>query len=246
MSAQRDGAAAVNSPAAGNAAVRWLRMDMVSHDDVLHWRAVLDDDELRRADSFAFAADCASYTAAHALARTTLGALLGVEPGHVRFERAGAFEKPRVAGTDARIGFSLSHCRSLVACAVTNGDVGVDVERIDRSGSTSTIAGRFSADEEDRLRAAPAGGPREELFFRLWTLKESVVKATGEGLRRSLSSFSIDFDPLRVEFRDGSHDGTRWHLTELRPTPNHALAVAVRAAGDGTCGARGDGNGSGR
>jgi 4'-phosphopantetheinyl transferase len=68
-------------------------------------------------------------------------------------------------------------------------------------------------------------------FFRLWTLKEAFIKATGEGLSRPLDSFSFALDPVSITFDPAdADDPTRWQFVEQRPTPRHLLALAVRDA----------------
>ena len=88
----------------------------------------------------------------------------------------GEHGKPMIEGLE----FSLAHSGNLVICAVSDEPVGCDVEKIrvapkgvaERCFSESEQAylSRFSAEEYDRE------------FFRLWTMKESYVKMTGEGL----------------------------------------------------------------
>ena len=64
------------------------------------------------------------------------------------------------------------------------------------------------------------------LFTKLWTLKETFVKATGEGLRRSLDDFSFMLDPIAIRFRGawqtGGHD---WQFTQLCLGPNRSLPL---------------------
>lgn len=87
------------------------------------------------------------------------------------------FGKPLVAG-NSRIHFSISHCAGAAVVVVSDKPVGVDIERVRRR---DPFAGRrmFHPSEFDRVERAP--DPDRE-FFRLWTLKESYVKAIGTGL----------------------------------------------------------------
>ncbi len=81
--------------------------------------------------------------------------------------------------------FNLSHSGEYIALAVSDGTVGVDVEKIDPAHFS--IAKRvFTADELAWLRENES-----ERFFQLWTLKESVIKAVGLGLSLPLQSFSV-------------------------------------------------------
>ncbi|MBR5992350.1 MAG: 4'-phosphopantetheinyl transferase superfamily protein [Lachnospiraceae bacterium] len=91
--------------------------------------------------------------------------------------------------TDARelmIDFSLSHSGDKVMCAISDCEVGCDVEMIK---DNTKVANRFFTGHEAELARDNA-----EVFTRIWTLKESFIKATGEGLKRPLNSFEICFE----------------------------------------------------
>lgn len=78
--------------------------------------------------------------------------------------------------------FSLSHSGDYVVCAVSHAPVGVDVEL---PRCTMEIAGRFF--HEDEL----PGTEDKDFLLRLWTAKESFVKALGGGLTIPLNSFLV-------------------------------------------------------
>lgn len=75
--------------------------------------------------------------------------------------------------------FSVAHSGDLVLLAVAGGSVGVDVEH-HRPVNWSKVAERFfTPTEQSWLQRSP--DPLQS-FFDLWTLKESVVKESGEGI----------------------------------------------------------------
>ncbi len=195
------------------------------------WRRCLDSDERARADRFYFERDRIIYTAAHWLLRGALTEAGGLPAEAWRFV-AEPFGKPRIdpaLGRDG-LGFNLSHTKGLVACAVTRGaEIGIDVELIEARRSGLDVADHFfSAAEVELLRATP---PARQLrtFFRLWTLKETLIKTTGEGLQRALRSFSFTLDPVTVAFApDDPDEAARWRFWELEPTAHHAMALAIR------------------
>jgi 4'-phosphopantetheinyl transferase len=195
------------------------------------WNATLDDGERARAARFVGAQDRIDFIAAHALARALLAAFGGRKAAEWRFAE-GLHGKPRI---DAALGcddlrFNISHTRGLVACAVTRGhEIGVDVEAWDRLRSGRDIAARFfTPDEVALIRAAPLA---EEAitFFRLWTLKEAVMKATGLGFRLALDAFAVTAEPPSVRFyRDISDDPALWHFAQRLIAPNFVIAAALR------------------
>lgn len=110
----------------------------------------------------------------------------GVEPASFNLAY-GPQGKPFFADHPAR--FSLSHCRGLVCCALSGEEIGVDAERI--LPYDPRLARRICTPEEmEYLSSAP---DRDEALTVLWTLKESLMKLTGEGMRYGFQNASFAF-----------------------------------------------------
>ncbi len=133
--------------------------------------------------------------------------------------------------------FNLSNTRGLVACAVAlEGEIGVDVEAVDRGGDLLEIAERFmAAPEAAAIRALPPDAQAFR-FFTYWTLKEAYIKARGMGLSIPLDKFWFLLDgeapassPARLVLApDMDDDASGWSFAQLQPTDRHLLAVARR------------------
>lgn len=82
--------------------------------------------------------------------------------------------KPLLEG-HPEIHFSLSHCREAVACAVGDEPVGIDIETVDHY--SEEVATRVMSEEE--MRQIKASPDCAQEFTRLWTMKESLFKLTG-------------------------------------------------------------------
>lgn len=88
------------------------------------------------------------------------------------------------------IHFNITHSGEWVAVALSSGCVGVDVERMRKI--PEGLAKRFFSEAENQwLDSAKNEAEQKDIFFTLWTLKESFLKAIGTGLTKSLSSFTI-------------------------------------------------------
>lgn len=92
--------------------------------------------------------------------------------------------------------FSLSHSGDLVALAVSEQEIGLDVQKVTGT-DWRKLAGRFFAQEEQReleklCEISEELGRKE--FFRLWCQKESYGKMTGEGLLPYLQKKVTAFD----------------------------------------------------
>lgn len=100
------------------------------------------------------------------------------------------------------IHYSLSHSGEYVSCALGDSPVGVDIQEV--TGYREGIARRFFTDEDNHRLDLCSSDGKKELFFRMWSIKESYVKLTGKGLSGGLSGFEIDWDGGRVLGQGGS------------------------------------------
>ncbi len=82
------------------------------------------------------------------------------------------------------IHFNLSHCNKGILCVIDNENaVGCDIEVIDRRISGGLLKLCCNQQEIDHIQNAADPGME---FIRLWTIKESVLKFTGEGIHDNL------------------------------------------------------------
>ena len=112
--------------------------------------------------------------------------------------------KPYLKSGDAY--FNISHAGDYVALAVANCEVGVDIEKV--SAYSDAVAARcFTPPEREWLR----GEGCDEAFYRLWTAKESVMKASGFGFSLPPEAFSV----LPLDSSAHSIAGKPWFLDWL-------------------------------
>ena len=89
--------------------------------------------------------------------------------------------------------FNLSHSAGRVLCILSEAECGCDAEKIHLKNADSLLRCLSSA-EADWIREV-SGQERILRFTRLWTLKESYVKAVGKGLQIPLNSFEVRMKP---------------------------------------------------
>jgi 4'-phosphopantetheinyl transferase len=175
--------------------------------------ALLAPNEVARAERYATPKLAADFVMVRSTLRGLLGAELGLAATDVRIEygRAG---KPAV-GDDGRLRISIAHTRGLgVVALVRDRDVGIDVEYPEPIDVRDELPG-LSAAEARGVRAA---ADPVAAFYRCWTLKEALAKASGAGIARSIP----ELVPEREEQRIGRYVA---RSLELRTAHHAALAV---------------------
>jgi phosphopantetheinyl transferase len=130
-------------------------------------------------------------------------------------------------GNQALPFISLAHTPGWVACAASAvGPLGIDIER-HRPGRDHAGIARAAFGPLEQARA----GADASAFYRIWTLREAIAKATGEGLKLAADRC----DRVHGGPDDGSWrvdlDGRCWHLSHQRVEGDLNLATAVILAG---------------
>lgn len=140
--------------------------------------ALLDDVERARADTFLRPADRERFVVGVAVLNRAVAFETGRPAAAIAVERrcetcGDAHGRPRLPGTGIEV--SVAHSGAKVLVAVTRaGPVGIDIEHTAIARTTPPAARFLAASEPQR---APSD------VYRYWCRKESVAKATGEGLR---------------------------------------------------------------
>lgn len=128
-------------------------------------------------------------------------------------------------GADPRI--SIAHTLDLTLVAVALGvDVGVDVERLDRSVTDWALWEQtLTAGEASRLPTDRVA--RNAMLLRSWVLREALLKAAGLGLAVEPGAIELAPDGELVALPPVLGAVAEWALVDL-PVPGCAAAVAFR------------------
>jgi 4'-phosphopantetheinyl transferase len=193
---------------------------------LVFWSRVSDVDERllsateqARARSFRYAADRARFRASRVLARLVVAELTGTPPEQVLIEQAcascgGPHGRPSTGPGGPYVSWSRAGERT-VAAATYDGPVGVDVEQVAAVGRAE--AGELAPAERDR---GPWTAQRRAV---VWARKESLLKATGDGLTVPLEDLVVSAPerPPRVESGPGAR------LADLDLGDGYAGCLAV-------------------
>ena len=154
----------------------------------------------------------------------------GLQERSVEYE-IGEWGKPALK-YHPEICFSLSHSGDYAVCTIGDKPVGNDIERV-KTGRLK-VADRFFAEEErDWIYEAEREEEQVQRMFRLWTMKESFVKAIGRGMSLSLQDFAIyvDGESGRARVRH-SVDAKYYHMREYREIAGYCTALCVQESAE--------------
>jgi len=196
---------------------------------------LLDDEERERWKRFLSAVARRQFALCRAALRVVLSERLGCTNRALSF---GYLEhgKPfaTVGGRRAETGFNVSHSgrHGLIAIAARDW-LGVDVEERVANRDFEGIGSLVYGPAEQRLLAAAAGREQVHLFYRLWSMKEALIKALGAGFSLSPSRFEVPPAMLQGErsgsFRFPHAPSGEWRLLDLGE-PRFAAALAYKAS----------------
>jgi 4'-phosphopantetheinyl transferase len=116
-----------------------------------------------------------------------------------------------------QIDINISHADEYVVCAfASSGRVGIDIEKI-KPIDVSEIDRHLTADELENIRSA--SDPSME-FYKIWTSKESIIKADGRGLL-------VDIKKVLIKDRQATLLGNSWFLTKINIDPRYFCHLAT-------------------
>lgn len=122
--------------------------------------------------------------------------------------------------------FNLSHAEEYVLFAASSHPIGVDIEKI-ASNFLEIAEAYFTKQEQRQIFSTENIAQQEQTFFRLWTLKESYMKATGQGFHLPLHSFSVELGE-KAPFLSTPHplyEG--YSLTECNAPPGYQASLCL-------------------
>ena len=118
--------------------------------------------------------------------------------------------------------FNISHSENVAVCAVSDEPVGIDIEKI--RDIKKNIVDRYFTCHEKKYLNNIEDSFRNAAFIRMWTIKESYVKYTGEGMKLGLDNFDIRISQDIQIYRDA--ELCKCHIKEYN-LPDYKLTVCA-------------------
>jgi 4'-phosphopantetheinyl transferase len=197
-------------------------------------KATLSGGELDRAGKFRFDHHRNRFIAGRGCLRAILGRYLSNDPARIEFSYSRLGKTEFAPGFDGLgLHFNVAHSEDLALFAITRlGPVGVDVECIRVVRDVDELVARFFSVRENGLFQKLASSEMPSAFFNLWTRKEALLKATGEGITGGLDRVEVSFlpdEPAQLLAMSGDvESAAQWSLHELSPATGFVGAVAIQ------------------
>ena len=114
------------------------------------------------------------------------------------------------------IHFSVSHSEKMVLAVFADTEVGCDIEYVD--SVDLQLAERFFCQSEYEFIMEHKEQEREKAFYRMWTIKESFMKAVGSGMMLPMDEFCIKIGrhiQVKQHYNNEAYETEDWTEGEI-------------------------------
>ena len=156
--------------------------DIITEEEKQYYISLLEDEKKEKVLRFP-ERKCTQSIFANMIAKTELSKILGKDISEVSFTY-NEFGKPFLKNCDDLF-FNISHSGEYIVVVTDNKPVGIDIEKI-KPLNEHMISRVCSESERDFLKKSE---DIDRDFTKLWTLKESMIKAKGRGITDGLKNY---------------------------------------------------------
>lgn|GEM_PF-786608 len=166
-------------PLSTNNSIHLFKIKVDTHYKKVDFKAVLSKKELEKAYRFLRQNDRESYIISKYFLRILLSKFIHLSATEIEYSYTGN-HKPALP----EIQFNMSHSENYVLIAISEHPIGIDIEYVNRNFNFSEMMPMCFNQQESSfiLNDDPI-----TKFYLLWTRKEALLKATGEGLTDHLN-----------------------------------------------------------
>jgi 4'-phosphopantetheinyl transferase len=189
-----------------------LDLESIDSSYFAHFYHSISDQDKKRASLFAKENDRNLFITAHYALDSILKDVFHISP----IILVDQYGKPFIKGHP--IQFNISHTENRVLLGFSQNAIGIDIEKITALPDLDLLIEYSMHPDEIYFLNAQEPLHKLQLFYRLWTKKEALVKAMGIGLGKELSSFT-----LKSTLEDDS-----WNAYEISINDRYSAAIATQ------------------
>lgn len=164
-----------------NMKIYLININDVTEKELSHWFDCMSDSRKEEVRNIKNKSKYVSKIISDHICRKSVSEFCGIPENKIVFSK-NEYGKPFANGTNAH--FSVSHSGELVICAVSENEIGIDIEK--KREIRPDISKRFATDSENEYI-----GNDTDRLFEIWTLKEAYFKCTGTGLGADIKTVSF-------------------------------------------------------
>jgi len=208
----------------------WQVSANIGSDPFAEYKTILTEAELAKVPFFKFRQVRDSYILSQSAIRILLSGYLSIPPGLVKLGRRRKGKPYSI--DDPGLYFNMSNSGEFVVIAFSrDSEIGIDIEQIRPLHDLDEMINRnFTRSEIKYINSRPE--ERINRFFRFWTIKESFLKAIGEGMRLRPDNleFAIEKNCIRQLSIEGVFDQDDWNFKEISKLPDYIGTITYRRA----------------
>ncbi|AFH50190.1 Phosphopantetheinyl transferase [Ignavibacterium album JCM 16511] len=196
-------------------------------------KEVFSQDEKERVSDYKFIKDRERAIVTFYFRRRILSEYTGKRPEELSFKKNNS-GKPLIDIPEYdHLKFNYSHSGEMIIYAISkDSEIGVDIELVKEiPDMNALVENYFSKEEIQVFKNMDNRNDQTNLFYKIWTRKEALVKASGKGISDDLSQINIitdkpDFNNPQKFFYREKH----WILSGLSVPENYIATVAYESA----------------
>lgn len=180
-----------------------IRISDLSQDDINSTLTLLSNEQLAYINSL-----CEKKKIQSLAVRTALNLLIREEKLDISLSSLDFDKAKKPYFKESNLFLSLAHSGDYVACAVSDSEVGIDIEKL-KPVKESVISRVCNTEEQNYIN-----NNGDITFFTLWTLKEAYIKANDCRLKMSQINTVKDGNICMIpfDFLTGDIPGYKWSI----------------------------------
>ena len=188
--------------------------------------ALLDDYELGRYQRFKVEHAKKTFLQSRRIAKTVLSEYLNINPEQIIFKYTDTGKPYLVDELNLeKLSFNISHSTSAIVVAVSQKNVGIDTEEIERVSAPWKDAEAFlNSHVQDQVNSCRSELEAAEMFSTHWTCMEAYVKLKGSAIYMDKDAVEVDFVSSFIEGKNYRFQNTYFRCFDFNPKVKISLA----------------------
>ena len=181
----------------------------------LEYKNVLTEKETGRIPFFKFKEAKNTYVVSQGALRMLMSRYLGISPDLIELGRRKKGKPYSIDNPNLNFNISNSGKTAVIAFSYDS-EIGIDIEQMRHLPDLDELINRNFTSREIKFITAKTED-KERRFFRFWTVKESYLKAIGEGMRLTPDNleFAIENGSIRLLSVKGVFEQEDWNFKEF-------------------------------